>query len=793
MTPQFASLSSSTKIPPPRTRFQKWQINFQDAYPPAPPNMNLHITSSPSHHITTTHHNMDLIPGKLRYLCIYNPTLGTTQKELHKQILYYHSEDGPVSVNEQLREIGLAQGMVEFSKELSGGEKLTHVTSKKTRTLVVNLEGDIWAALCVHLPVEVRNGAVVEYNMKGLSGVEVMIGELRRCWDRWVLFSGGEHDASHVSHVSHVTETTRADLSSHVNDTIKTDQPSHVKRPSAKSALRNEVTVESRDEETMEESRDEETTNGESRDTDESTNGKSCDLEEGASADQSNVESGEEDVEDDIAESVDKDSAESAEIGERTNGSHDQSRDDPDAASRDNEPEEPEEGNEVNGQESGSRDEENDNNPQSAESRDQSNDQPAESRDRESDVTPDLTKSHDDLSSSRDTTSPSRDSTQSSSRAAFFNAFSSCWNPNLHSRGILDSIPYTEIDRIKLSEDTTQVIEAVLSKDPNLVHCSIARGESRDTTPRAQGHSKIVYSSSPCFPLSCWLLECCDIGDEMAFAEESGFVSHVSIRKSRAQLADYASENPSPSPTTYISKLGTLMTQTTVSTLTSWNPWKQHFPNSEEAIAPEDDVEDGKFVVRARVTCTQQYGKTYLVVYQRAPLTFALLYKSTEDLVYPSLNLKLAALVEPVVRDIERGLGNPHYPKLLASPDPFYYIVVDPKNQTLTTNLRHVPFDTEVVNFVNPNPDPHNSEIAHVHTQFGRLMSQQEAFLGHEKLARSNQNWWFYWTRLPDQRQVYMARKWLKSKPSADGHSVVNAMGKSAKLWLDGYVRAHVT
>jgi hypothetical protein len=277
----------------------------------------------------------------------------------------------------------------------------------------------------------------------------------------------------------------------------------------------------------------------------------------------------------------------------------------------------------------------------------------------------------------------------------------------------------------------------------------------------------------------------------MAFAEESGFVSHVSIRKSRAQLADYASENPSPSPT-YISKLGTL-TQSTVSTLTSWNPWKQHYPNSEEAIAPEDDVEDGKFVVKGRVACTKEYGVSYLVVYQRAPLTFALLYKDTTDIVYPNLNLKLASLVEPVVRDIERGSGNPHYPKLLASPDPFYYIVVDSKQKTLTTNLRHVPFDTEVVNFVNPNPDPHNSEVAHVHAQFGRLMSQQEAFLGHEKLARSNQNWWFYWTRLPDQRQIYMARKWLKSKPSADGHSVVNAMGKSAKLWLDGYVKTGLT
>ncbi|KAB8284739.1 hypothetical protein B0I72DRAFT_174159 [Yarrowia lipolytica] len=661
---------------------------------------------------------MDLVPGKLRYLCIYNPTLGTTQKELHKQILYYHSEDGPVSVNEQLREIGLAQGMVEFSKELSGGERLTHVTSKKTRTLVVNLEGDIWAALCVHLPVEVRNGVVGEYTMKGLSGVDVMIGELRQCWGRWRLFN--EHDERDVSYTSHVSGL-KIDLNT---DQRASNSTGSLVATKPKSSLCNEVVPD------------------ESRDGEETSDNVNSQSHDHSDADQEGT--------------TDHDKPEPGDTSTvvQTNGSREQSRYVPEGATNVG----------VGASETIE--------PESSRSDGKAHDSSRDEENGKSDTVVDNGKKSHDLSASQITQgSTTSDSLRSSDAlSSFFNAFSSCWNPNLHSRGILDSIPYTEIDRIKLSEDTTQVIEAVLSKDPNLVHCSIARSESRDLGNRTQGHSKIVYSSSPCFPLSFWLLECCDIGDEMAFAEESGFVSHVSIRKSRAQLADYASENPSPSPT-YISKLGTL-TQSTVSTLTSWNPWKQHYPNSEEAIAPEDDVEDGKFVVKGRVACTKEYGVSYLVVYQRAPLTFALLYKDTTDIVYPNLNLKLASLVEPVVRDIERGSGNPHYPKLLASPDPFYYIVVDSKQKTLTTNLRHVPFDTEVVNFVNPNPDPHNSEVAHVHAQFGRLMSQQEAFLGHEKLARSNQNWWFYWTRLPDQRQIYMARKWLKSKPSADGHSV---------------------
>lgn len=753
-------------------------------------------TSQYQLHITTTHThpNMDLIPAKLRYLCIYNPTLGTTQQDLHKQIVYFHSDDGPKSENEKLREIGLAQGMVEFSKELSGGEMLTHVTSTKTRTVVVNLENDIWAALCVHLPVEVRNGVVVEYNMKGLSGVDVIIGELKGVWQRWRLFGG--------------------------DDESRDKELSELTKQKPKSGLRNEVEIEDGDTSREEESHD---TNDKSRDTE------SRDTDTESRDDRATLSGEPEEAQEDNAEgqstSRDTDVAESANASGDAAESSNKSRD-PTEESDEESPFAKSKPRANGGSQSralesrdttaspSSRDKNNEastsrhysENAKTSSTELSTSSTPLKSHDHQSrdSYSPDPNDSRDtnpDPSSSRDTPEngktdlstsqsslKSHDSLRSSRdlRDSFFNAFSSCWNPNLHSRGILNAIPYTETDRIHLSEDTVQVVEAVLSRDPNLVHCSIARSESRDS----KTHSKIVYSSSSCFPLSSWLLECCDIGDEMAFGEESGFVSHVSIRKSRARMAD-VSENTSPSPT-YISKLGTL-TSSTVSTLTSWNPWKQTFPNSEETIAAEDHVEDGKFVVRARVTCTQEYGKAYLVVYQRAPLTFALLYRDVANLVYPNLHLKMASLVEPVVRDIERGLGNVHYPKLLASPDPFFYIVVDPKRKTLTTNLRHVPYDGEVVNFVNPNPEPLNQEIAHVHTQFGRLMSQQESFLGHEKLARSNHNWWFYWTRLPDSRQVYMARKWLKSKPSADGHSVVNAMGKSAKLWLDGYVKTGLT
>ena len=76
-----------------------------------------------------------IVPAHLEFLAIYNPSLGTTDD----QILFFHSrrafskrsrrkktqsdepheqnfEDGGLDVNGQLRQIGLAQGMVAFAK-----------------------------------------------------------------------------------------------------------------------------------------------------------------------------------------------------------------------------------------------------------------------------------------------------------------------------------------------------------------------------------------------------------------------------------------------------------------------------------------------------------------------------------------------------------------------------------------------------------------------------------------------------------------------------------------------------
>jgi hypothetical protein len=84
------------------------------------------MSSSPEH--------ASVVPATLSFLAIYNPTLSSSDETFEDQILYYYSKprdgsgrgrDGKDSgeveetkgeKDEKLRQIGLAQGMVNFAK-----------------------------------------------------------------------------------------------------------------------------------------------------------------------------------------------------------------------------------------------------------------------------------------------------------------------------------------------------------------------------------------------------------------------------------------------------------------------------------------------------------------------------------------------------------------------------------------------------------------------------------------------------------------------------------------------------
>ena len=74
-----------------------------------------------------------VLPASLSFLAIYNPSLSNNDESLQDQIVYFYSqkdhsrkshglssevvaEQSREELNERLRHIGLAQGMVEFAK-----------------------------------------------------------------------------------------------------------------------------------------------------------------------------------------------------------------------------------------------------------------------------------------------------------------------------------------------------------------------------------------------------------------------------------------------------------------------------------------------------------------------------------------------------------------------------------------------------------------------------------------------------------------------------------------------------
>jgi hypothetical protein len=74
-----------------------------------------------------------VVPAQLAFLGIYNPSLGTTDDTFRDQIVFYYSKAARARVksngkhaaqekqlredeNEKLRQIGLAQGMVDFAR-----------------------------------------------------------------------------------------------------------------------------------------------------------------------------------------------------------------------------------------------------------------------------------------------------------------------------------------------------------------------------------------------------------------------------------------------------------------------------------------------------------------------------------------------------------------------------------------------------------------------------------------------------------------------------------------------------
>ncbi|PVH80584.1 hypothetical protein DL98DRAFT_491007 [Cadophora sp. DSE1049] len=166
-----------------------------------------------------------VIPAQLGFLAIYNPSLGTTDETIEDQIVYYSTpglpersaKKGKKGVlddtareenNEQLRQIGLAQGMVEFGRSFSDGTAVDTVETEKSRIILHELEAGWWILASINLtalPVATKTNnsgklkgseqqETIEYSSREVKPAILLLGDLLRAHSTFLL-----HHASSMS------------------------------------------------------------------------------------------------------------------------------------------------------------------------------------------------------------------------------------------------------------------------------------------------------------------------------------------------------------------------------------------------------------------------------------------------------------------------------------------------------------------------------------------------------------------------------------------------------------------
>ncbi|MBE3042302.1 DUF1712 domain-containing protein, partial [Candidatus Bathyarchaeota archaeon] len=163
-----------------------------------------------------------LTPARLGFLAIYNPSLSTTT--IDDQILYYASpttlttrrrarrrrrraaqhgrptEDLSADErNERLRQIGLAQGMVEFAGGFASGSPVDVVETERSRVVLKEVEKGWWVLASVDLtrvplppklPTSAPSPEAVEYSSREVKSAALLLSDLLRAHALFLLHHG---------------------------------------------------------------------------------------------------------------------------------------------------------------------------------------------------------------------------------------------------------------------------------------------------------------------------------------------------------------------------------------------------------------------------------------------------------------------------------------------------------------------------------------------------------------------------------------------------------------------------
>ncbi|KAK6499267.1 hypothetical protein TWF506_003894 [Arthrobotrys conoides] len=130
-------------------------------------------------------------PPALSYLAIFNPSLGLTDETLPDQIVFWTSHS-PASQNECLRQIGLAQGIIEFARGFSGAQDLNVVETQKSRIVLHEIEAGWWILASIDL-TKVHydtDPPSMEHSTQYVAPHSVLISQLKTSYRQFLLFNG---------------------------------------------------------------------------------------------------------------------------------------------------------------------------------------------------------------------------------------------------------------------------------------------------------------------------------------------------------------------------------------------------------------------------------------------------------------------------------------------------------------------------------------------------------------------------------------------------------------------------
>ncbi|KEY72014.1 hypothetical protein S7711_00033 [Stachybotrys chartarum IBT 7711] len=163
-----------------------------------------------------------VVPAQLGFLAIFNPSLGNTDETIDDQIVYYASITTQTTPHkrkrmrgrptdnisqeerhERLRQIGLAQGMANFTRDFSHGAAVDTIDTEKSRLVLHELEPGWWILVSIDLTkvplpprLPTKNGEVkderFEYSTKEMKPATLLLRDLLRAHSIFLM----HHDSS---------------------------------------------------------------------------------------------------------------------------------------------------------------------------------------------------------------------------------------------------------------------------------------------------------------------------------------------------------------------------------------------------------------------------------------------------------------------------------------------------------------------------------------------------------------------------------------------------------------------